>query len=108
MVAQPKRQMLNVVLQKSKTKFQLATFYHGAMCSPVLTTLKNAIHNNHLVSWPAIHKIIFPSNIVDTRATDMGHLDQEKLIYNQQNISSHNQSYQLYPLNHRWKNLLKF
>ena len=70
--------MLNVILQKSKTKFQLATFYHGAMCSPVLTTLQNAIRNNHLVSWPAIHKINFLSNIVDTRATDICHLDQEK------------------------------
>ena len=78
MVAQSKRQMLNVILQTSKTKFQLATFYHCTMCSPVLTTLQNAIRKKHLVSWPAIHKIKFPSNIVDTRATDMGHLDQEK------------------------------
>ena len=78
MFAQTKRQVLNVILQKNKTKFQLANFYHGDMCSPVLTTLQKAIRNNHLVSWPAIHKINFPLNIIDTRAIDMGHLDQER------------------------------
>ena len=46
----PKRKVkdesLNVIIHKKKTNFQLAKFYHGALCSPVLATLQQAIKNN--------------------------------------------------------------
>jgi len=71
-------QKLNVIIQRNKPKFQMATFYHGALCSPVISTLQKAIANNHLVSWPGISKINFKLNIVDTQAMDLGHLDQER------------------------------
>lgn len=30
----PKQQNLNVIIQRNKTKYQLANFYHVALCSP--------------------------------------------------------------------------
>ena len=45
-----KRHNLNVIIQRNKTKFQLANFYHGALGSPVISTLQKAINNNHFVS----------------------------------------------------------
>ena len=71
-------QNLNIIIRKNKPKYELANFYHGAMCSPVIRTLQKAIKNNHLLSWPSINKIHFPTNIIDTQAIHMGHLDQER------------------------------
>ena len=36
-------QVLNVIIHKNKTHYQLANFYHGAMCSPSIRTLQLAI-----------------------------------------------------------------
>ncbi len=55
----PKQQNLNVIIQRNKTKYQLANFYHVALCSPALSTLIKAINNNHFLSWPWIKKIKF-------------------------------------------------
>ena len=65
-------------IQKSKTKCELAKFYHDCLCSPVLTTIQNAIRNDRLISWPGNNSINFPKFVTDTQAIDMGHLDQER------------------------------
>ena len=55
------KQMINVFINKNKTHYQLAIFYHGDVCSPVIRTLQVAIKNNHLLSWTSINKINFPT-----------------------------------------------
>ena len=69
---------LNVLVPKCQTKTELAQFYHAAICSPVLRTLQQAIHNDHFLSWPGIDKINFEKYITDTLAIDKGHLDHER------------------------------
>ena len=66
---------VNVILQKNKSKYELANFYHAALCSPTLTTLHQAINNNQQLSWPAIHELIFSSSFIKTTATALEHLD---------------------------------
>ena len=70
-------QQINVILHKNQSHHQLATFYHGALYSPRIKTLKQANNNDQLLSWPAINKLNFGKYIVDTKAIHMGHLEQE-------------------------------
>ena len=72
------QQQLNIILPKNKSKYQLANVYHAALCSPTLTTLRQAINNNQLISWPAIQELNFNHSSIDTTATALGHLDQER------------------------------
>ena len=72
------QQNVNFIIQRNKTKYQLANFYHGALCSPSLPTLIRAINNDHFLTWPGIKKLNFRLNIVDTQAMDFGHLDQHR------------------------------
>ena len=74
----PEQQSLNVIIHKNKPNYELANFYHGALCSPVIRTLEAAIKNNNLISWPSIDKLDFKTNIIDPQAIHMGHLDQER------------------------------
>ena len=69
---------LNVIIQKNKTNYQLFNFYYGALCSPSQTTLKDAIQKNFLITRPAIEKLSFSEQTVDSLATDLGHMDQER------------------------------
>ena len=69
---------LNIIISKNKNKYQLANFYHAALCSPTLSTLRHAIQNDHLLSWPAIHDLTFSTTFVNTTATALGHLDQTR------------------------------
>ena len=71
-------QQMNVILHKNESHYQLATFYHGSLCSLTIKTLNQAINNDQLLSWPAIDKLNFDKNIVDTKAIRMGHLEQER------------------------------
>ena len=44
----------------------------------MIKTLKQAINNDQLLSWPVIDKLNFGKYIVDTKAIHMGHLDEER------------------------------
>ena len=71
------RKRINVIIPKNQSQYQLANFYHGALCSPTIKTLQKAINNDQLLSWPVIEKLNFNKCIIDTKAIHMGHLDQE-------------------------------
>ena len=45
---------INVVIRKRELKSDLASFLHGALFSPVTSTLTKAIDNNHFISWPGL------------------------------------------------------
>ena len=70
--------VVNVILQKNKTKEDLANFYHASICSPVSMAIQTVIRNGHFATWPGISKINFSKYITDTVAIDKGHLDQER------------------------------
>ena len=41
---------MNVILRTEKTKMDLAVYYYASLFSPVLSTLEQAITNNHFTS----------------------------------------------------------
>ena len=92
------QQKINIIVPKNQTQYQLANFYHGALCSPTIKTLQSAINNNQLLSWPAIEKLNFPKVILDTKAIHMGHLDQER-----QNLQSTKIQITQQPNEKKWK-----
>ena len=69
---------LNVITKLSQSNYELANFFHACLFSPAIRTLQDAIHNNHLVTWPGIDKLNFPKLIRDTTAIEMGHLNWER------------------------------
>ena len=77
---QPK---INVILRKDKTKSDLAQFHHGSLFSPVMSTMVQAIKNNHLTTWPGLSAKLITKNLPPVLATAKGHLNQER-----QNIQS--------------------
>ena len=77
---QPK---INVILRKDKTKSDLAQFHHGSLFSPVMSTMVQAIKNNHLTAWPGLSAKLITKNLPPVLATSKGHLNQER-----QNIQS--------------------
>lgn len=70
---------LQVVIRKSETKQQLATFLHRALGSPVTSTLLKAMKNGHFVSFPsAFNEDLIKNHLQKSIATVKGHLNQER------------------------------
>ena len=44
------QQQINVILRKDTVKSDLAQIHHGALLSPVTSTMLEAIKNNHLIT----------------------------------------------------------
>ena len=63
--------------QTPSTK-QLIAFYHGALFSPVLSTLTNAIQKGYLHGFPGLTVENLKKNPPHTAATSLGHLDQKR------------------------------
>ena len=56
----------------------LAAYHHASLLSPVHSTLKYAIDNNHFTSWPGLTMDLIVKNLPPVLATAKGHLHQEK------------------------------
>ena len=69
---------INFIIQKDKTKLELALYLHGCAFSPSLTTFQKCIHRGNFISWPDIEDINFERILKTTLATAKGHLHQEK------------------------------
>ena len=48
---------ISVILRKNQAKKYLIKFHHGALFSPVQSTLVKVITNGHLLTWPGLYKI---------------------------------------------------
>ena len=69
---------LNYIIQKNKTKYELAHYLHACAFSPVILTFQEAIRKGNFVTWPGIGDINFQNVVGTTMATEKGHLKQEK------------------------------
>ena len=69
---------LNVVIRKRELKSDLAAFLHGALFSPVTSTLTKAIDNNHFISWPGLTTKLIKKHLPKSVATAKGHLNEER------------------------------
>ena len=69
---------LNVIIRLDKSKMELANFLHGAMFSPTVSTLRKAIRNKQLLTFPGINDIDFTKYVEDSVPTNMGHIRQER------------------------------
>ena len=74
----PIHSKLNVIIRKRQLKQDLAKFLHGALFSPRLSTLKQAIKNNFLTTFPGLTEALVQKHLPTSVATELGHLKQEK------------------------------
>ena len=70
--------LLNVIVQKSKSNYELANFLHACACSPAIKTFQLAINKNFFATWPGIEKLKMEQHIQDTTNIDMGHFKKER------------------------------
>ena len=77
---QPRKPYLsaNAIINKKKSKEQLANYYHACCFSPCISTLTQAIKNGNFHSWPGLQNLSLYKHMKRTIATSMGHLDQEQ------------------------------
>ena len=47
----------NMIIRKDQTKTELANYLHACAFSPALSTLQQAKHQGHLLTWPGINEI---------------------------------------------------
>lgn len=69
---------LNIIVRKKQLKSDLASFYHGALFSPVRPTSLKAIGNGHLDSFPGLTKALIKQHLLPSVATTKGHQHQER------------------------------
>ena len=72
------RQALNIVVNKTQSKSDLAKYLHGCAFSPVIFTFKTAIAKENYVTYLGINSINFTKLVGPTIPTAKGHLDQER------------------------------
>ena len=69
---------MNVILHKDTTKSDLAQFHHGALFSPVTSTISESIKNNHFITWPGLSEKLIIKHLPPILATAKGHQNQEQ------------------------------
>ena len=69
---------MNIIVDKTQLKSDLARYLHGCAFSPVISTFKTAIGKGNFVTWPGIDSINFKKLVGPTVPTSKGHLDQER------------------------------
>jgi hypothetical protein len=75
---QAKKQQLNAIIRKDISKTQLVQYLHGCCGSPVVSTWNKAVRNGNFVTWPGIDTLPLEAHLPKSKATAMGHLDQER------------------------------
>ena len=74
----PTTHQLHVIIRKRQLKKDLANFLSKSLFSPRLSTLKKAIKNNFLSSFPGLTETLVDKHLLPSVATEFGHLKQEK------------------------------
>ena len=69
---------MHYIITKDKSKSDLAQYLHDTVFSPSITTFAKAIKNENFITWPGIDTLNFATLLGTTKATELGHLDQER------------------------------
>lgn len=69
---------INYIIQRDKTKSDLAQYLHACAFSPVISTFQKCIRKGNFISWPGINDLNFEKLIGANESTIKGHLKQER------------------------------
>ena len=69
---------MNVILRKDTTKNDLAQFHHGALFSPVTSTMPEAIKNSLLITWPVLSDELMTKNLPPSLMIAKGRQNQKR------------------------------
>ena len=67
-----------MIIQKKTIKSDLAQWYHGALFSPVSSTLIHAINKVFLATFPGLTANLISKHLPPSVATALGHINREK------------------------------
>ena len=76
--SQQRHQILNIIVCKEKTKYNLEENIRRCMFSPSLSTFQQYTKKGHFATWLGIEGINFEKVITKTFPTAKEHLDQER------------------------------
>ena len=79
---------INYIIQKDKSKTDLARYLHATAFSPSLSTFLQAIRKGNFVTWPGIDTLNFTKLLGTPLATAKGHLDGERKNLQSTKLSS--------------------
>ena len=71
------QQKMNVILRKDTPKSDLDQLHHGALFSPVISTMLEATKNNHIITWPGLLDKLTAKHLPPSLVTSKGHQNQE-------------------------------
>ena len=67
-----------VILRKDQSKLTLAQYHHHTLFAPSETTLRKAIRNNYLITWPGLDQDLVTKGLPISVATAKGHIKQQR------------------------------
>ena len=74
----PDNPSLSVIIQKKKTRMELAQYLHAAYLSQIKSTMIAAIKKYHFKSWPGLTPQIISKHLPVQAVTVQGHLRKER------------------------------
>ena len=69
---------VNIIIREKELASDLASFYHGAMFSPVRSTLHKAVDNGHFLTWLCFTNKLISKHLIDTVPTAKCNQNQER------------------------------
>ena len=79
---------LNVIINKSTSKKDIAQYLHACAFSPCTRTFLTAIRKGHFLSWPGLTPALITKHLPPSVFTAKGHMNQEM-----KNLQSTSRSY---------------
>ena len=67
-----------VILRKDQSKLTLAKYHHHTLFGPTEATLRTAIRNKHLITWPGLTQELLTKGLPQSEATAKGHMKQQR------------------------------
>ena len=65
---------INYIINRDRSKIELAQYLHGYTFSPFISTLQEYIRRGNFTTWPGIEQLNFKKLIKTTETTLKGHL----------------------------------
>ena len=69
---------MNYIIQKDKSKLELAQYVHACAFLPKILTFQECINQGNFITWPGIEDVKLKRLLHKPLATSLGHLDQEQ------------------------------
>lgn len=75
---QQQHNKMSIIIRKHQSKLTLAKYHHHTLFGPTEATLRTAIRNKHLITWPGLTQELLTKGLPQSEATAKGHMKQQR------------------------------